>query len=92
MEKFGDKCIINYYWVLKVIFCNYYINKSVFKEKRAYLSDAGAPCATFLFQHFCSALLSLDVAFVELVLINANANAKSASLFLTLHIGKIIQY
>jgi hypothetical protein len=64
--------------------------KSIFKEKRAYLSDAGAPCANILFQHFCSALLSLDVAFVELVLINANANAKPVFLFLTLHIGKII--
>ncbi len=38
------------------------------------LSYVGAPCASFLFQHFFSIVLPLDVAFVQLVLIIANAN------------------
>jgi hypothetical protein len=80
MENCWNKRIINSWRILKVIFFNYYINKSIFKEKRAQLFYASALCASFFFQHFCFILLFLGVMFVELGLINANANAKLAPL------------
>ncbi len=53
---------------------------SIKKNNLAQLPYADAPWASFLLQHFCSILLSRSVVFVELVLINANANAKPAPL------------